>query len=359
MLNNCIKISPNSIIYIVIPNIVTGGPEALHQLGLELKKKFNVRVYYWPIFNNNFLYRKYKIKFTNKIDDNKKNIIICAEHFTQLNFISKFKDIQKICWWLSVDNFLTSYIFNQKHKFIKSLIKTPLNFVKVLNFFTLGLFGNPTVDEYLLFLSNFMNLKKNKYISQFKIHLTQSHYSLIFLNKKRIFNSMSISDYTNNDYFIKIDNNIKKNIICYNPSKRMNYANKIIKICKNIKFIPLKNLSKKDIIETLKISKIYIDFGNHPGKDRIPREAAMLNNCILTNKKGSAKYYEDLKIPSEFKFKENLLNLYKIKNKINYIIENFEKEIVKFNQYKEKIKNEKNIFKTEIKNLINKFKIIK
>ena len=38
MLNNCIKISPNSIIYIVIPNIVTGGPEALHQLGLELKK---------------------------------------------------------------------------------------------------------------------------------------------------------------------------------------------------------------------------------------------------------------------------------------------------------------------------------
>ena len=68
MLNNFIKISPNSIIYIVIPNIVTGGPEALHQLGLELKKKFDVRIYYWPFFNNNFLYQKYKIKFINSCD---------------------------------------------------------------------------------------------------------------------------------------------------------------------------------------------------------------------------------------------------------------------------------------------------
>jgi hypothetical protein len=358
MLNNFIKISPNSIIYIVIPNIVTGGPEALHQLGLELKKKFDVRIYYWPFFNNNFLYQKYKIKFTNKIDDNKKNIIISAEHFTQLNFILKFKHIQKICWWLSVDNFLTSYIFQKKHKFIRSIIKIPLNLIRIFNFFTLGAIENPSVDEYLLFLSYFINLKKNKYISQFRFHLTQSHYSLIFLKKKKILNSMPISDYIDDDYFIKINNEKKENIICYNPSKRMDFANKVIKICKNLKFIPLKNLSKQNIIKTLKISKIYIDFGNHPGKDRIPREAAMLNNCVLTNQKGSAKYFEDLAIPPEFKFKENFFNLFIIKNKINYIIKNFEKEVAKFDQYKKKIKNEKKIFKIEINQLTNKFKVI-
>lgn len=353
MLKNFIKISSNSIIYVIIPNIVTGGPEALHQLALELKKKFNVRIYYWPSFNNNFLYQKYKIKFTNKINDNEKNLIICAEHFTQLDFVLKFKKIKKICWWLSVDNFLTSYIFHAKHKFTKSLIKIPLNIIKIFNFITLGALGNPTTQEYLLFISSFINLNKNKYISQFKFHLTQSYYSLIFLKKNKIFNSMPVSDYINNDYFVKTNNNKKKNIICYNPSKRMDYAGKIIKICKNLKFIPLKNLSRDDIIKTLKTSKIYIDFGNHPGKDRIPREAVMLNNCILTNKKGSAKYYEDLAIPSEFKFKENIFNLFAIKEKINDTIKNFDKKIIKFDQYKEKIKNERKIFKNEIKELFN------
>jgi hypothetical protein len=38
MIKNNIKINSNSTVYLVIPNVVTGGPEALHQLALELKK---------------------------------------------------------------------------------------------------------------------------------------------------------------------------------------------------------------------------------------------------------------------------------------------------------------------------------
>ena len=76
MIKNNIEINSNSTIYLVIPNVVTGGPEALHQLALELKKKFTVRIYYWPSFNNNSLYKKYKIKFTDDIKDKSNNIII-------------------------------------------------------------------------------------------------------------------------------------------------------------------------------------------------------------------------------------------------------------------------------------------
>ena len=42
------------------------------------------------------------------------------------------------------------------------------------------------------------------------------------------------------------------------------------------------------IIQILSRSKIYIDFGFHPGVDHLPREAAILKNCIITNKEGSA-----------------------------------------------------------------------
>ena len=55
-----------------------------------------------------------------------------------------------------------------------------------------------------------------------------------------------------------------------------------------INLIPLINFNKKEIINFLSKSKIYIDFGFHPGQDQMPREAAILKNCIITNKEGSA-----------------------------------------------------------------------
>ena len=53
--------------------------------------------------------------------------------------------------------------------------------------------------------------------------------------------------------------------------------------------IELKGFNNKQIINIFKKTKIYLDFGYHPGKDRMPREAVLFNNCIITNKRGSAK----------------------------------------------------------------------
>ena len=50
-------------------------------------------------------------------------------------------------------------------------------------------------------------------------------------------------------------------------------------------------------------SKVYIDFGNHLGKDRIPREVAS-GCCIITGKTGADKYKEDVYIGEKFKFDE-------------------------------------------------------
>ena len=47
-----------------------------------------------------------------------------------------------------------------------------------------------------------------------------------------------------------------------------------------------------------------MDFGFHPGQDRLPREAAILKNCIITNKEGSAAIFQDVPIADEFKFNE-------------------------------------------------------
>ncbi|MCX7738527.1 MAG: hypothetical protein N2Z80_03840 [Hydrogenothermaceae bacterium] len=63
------------------------------------------------------------------------------------------------------------------------------------------------------------------------------------------------------------------------------------------------------MIDILKKAKVYIDFGNHTGKDRIPREAAMLECCVITGRRGIAKYREDVPIPENYKIEDKVENI--------------------------------------------------
>ena len=129
--------------------------------------------------------------------------------------------------------------------------------------------------------------------------------------------------------------------------------NRIIDSNPDLKFIPLSNYSMNEVIQILSQSKIYLDFGFHPGVDHLPREAAILKNCILTNKEGSAYYSDALPIDEEFKFEERLNNLNSIRNKIDKMFINFESEINNFENYRKILKNEKNIFIKQVDNIFN------
>ena len=127
----------------------------------------------------------------------------------------------------------------------------------------------------------------------------------------------------------------------------------IISSNKDIKFLPLINYNISELIEILSNSKIYMDFGFHPGVDHLPREAAILKNCIITNKEGSAFYEEAVPISEDFKFEEKRKNLVNIRNKIINIFDNFEAEIVFFDNYRKKLQDEKKIFKKQVIDIFN------
>ena len=118
-----------------------------------------------------------------------------------------------------------------------------------------------------------------------------------------------------------------------------------------IKFVRLEKYSMNEVIEILSRSKIYIDFGFHPGVDHLPREAAILKNCIITNKEGSAFYPDAVSINEKFKFEEKNSNLEKISEIINQILSNFEIELKEFDNYFNQLKNEKVNFKKQVLNI--------
>mmetsp|Transcript_12385 Transcript_12385/g.18158 ORF Transcript_12385/g.18158 Transcript_12385/m.18158 type:complete len:133 (+) Transcript_12385:983-1381(+) len=47
----------------------------------------------------------------------------------------------------------------------------------------------------------------------------------------------------------------------------------------------------------------FLDFGPHPGMDRLPREAALAGCIVVTNMDGAACYDEDIPLPPKYKIR--------------------------------------------------------
>lgn len=326
-----LNITKNTKIYVACSaNVVTGGPELLHQLVHQLNQLgLNAYIHYYYYEDNkkgskdptDEAYKKYNNPVIEKIQDNKNNIYIVPE--VKTNLLQEFNNIQKVIWWLSVDNYYTRFKSEVK---LKQIIK------------------------YLLYYLNYYNVYKFKDSSI--INFVQSEYAKQHLVSKGIKNSSYLSDYLNEIFISKQLKNIdinKKDIVLYNPKKGINFTHKIMNYAQNIQFIPIQNMTREEVSKLLSSAKVYIDFGNHPGKDRIPREAAISGCCVITNKKGSAKFYKDVPIEEEYKFDDIDNNIPTIVNKINECLENFEEKTKDFNNYREIIQHEQKVFINDIK----------
>ena len=354
-------------IYIIAPfNFSSGGPELVHQLAFILKNKLKKKVamYYFPKAKNPVHrdFKKYKIKFVDNIVDDEKNILIIPEVYSNLKIALKYKKIKKIMWWLSVDNYLNSKFRNQYNRFLRSLIKLPYFLIYLFNFVTFYKFGLFTQKDYLYFFYRFINLNTSSEIKQINIHLCQSYYALNFVKNKISNKSIFMLQDFHKKIFLNENKNLnkiiklKKNIICYNATKANDFMKRIISYNKGKIFFPLKNLSPTQMVEALKASKIYIDFGFHPGKDRPPREAALLGNCIITNFKGSAKFFKDLPFNNKFKFKEKYENLKLISELIDNIFTDYKNKLNEFKNYRKCILSEKQIFLNQLDRIKHIFK---
>jgi len=112
---------------------------------------------------------------------------------------------------------------------------------------------------------------------------------------------------------------------------------------------PNKRAQKVD--ETYEIAQKY---GKNVIKDRLPREAALLGCCVITGKRGTAAFYEDVPIPNEYKFDDKEENIPKIIEKIKDCFENFEDRYKNFDYYRQVIKNEPQKFLEDLKKIFVK-----
>lgn len=319
-----------TIIVLCPGGVATGGVELLHQLVDSINLNGgSAFILYYP-FKNNLgklsAYKNYNTPLVRYCEISELDtIIIIPEVFTYL--IYKFKKCKIYLWWLSVDN----YIKSAKIRFALANKFLPWKYV---------------------------NISKSKDLDLIDLHLYQSEYARSYLELNGIKNVYELSDYINSNYLIdinKIDYSLKRNIVVYNPAKGIKSTKKIMSALDKSLFVPILNMSRDEVKDLLKKAKIYIDFGNHPGKDRIPREAAAMGCCVITNKRGSAKNSIDVNISERFKFDDLEIGFeFKVASAIEKIFISFEDEHHHFNKYRAIIENEKNAFNSAVIKLIKK-----
>ncbi len=339
------QISPDTKIFVYCPSgIVTGGAELLHQLCDVINRNGrNAFIVYFgkdkPSVPSE--YSKYNIKIAETIIDDPQNIVVIYEGIFDYAF--KVKYAQLLLWWLSVDHFF--YCQNEKLSLYDYFKWKPIYALKVFYKRIIWLLKMRNT-----FKNNFRLSDLNKLSA---LHAFQSEYAKDFLIKNHFGRMTSLKDYINLEHIKPININNRENYILYNPKKGIKFTQKLMRKSPNLQWIPIQNMSRNEVTELMRKSKVYVDFGYHPGKDRLPREAAINGCCIITGRLGSAFFWEDISIDRCYKFNQANKDVYDIINRLEYIINNYEVEIDNFYSYRNRILQEKEAFERDTSRIFN------
>ena len=331
------KLYPDSKVCIVCPgNLYTGGTELCHQLASKLlSMNIQTYIYYLPAFHYEICefdekdpvhdeLKKYHVSYTFALEDEPQNVLIAPESATNSLYFTK--NIQRVIWWMSVDN----YIRNVSNIF-KEHLKVPL--------------AKP-------FPRMFYFDKSDSDIE----HWAQSEYARQFVKLNGVSDDKVhwVEDYLGQDFLdgaAQIDLTCKENIVAFNPKKGFETTKQLIQLAPDIDWRPIENMTPAQVQELLSKAKVYIDFGTHPGRDRIPREAAISGCVVIVGKRGAAANDIDINIPDEFKFSFDDTNPYDVIEEIRAVFENFEAAHEKQVEYRARILDDKDRFDKEVEEL--------
>lgn len=255
-------------IYIMaLHGLASGGPEATHQLSDALiEQGFDARLVYfhwrdlergWPSAGfperGCFApeYKRYKANYATQPIDEEGNVVVLPETLAYAAPI--FKRAKVLVWWLSVDN-----SFNA-----------------------------------LARLANMSHLRAPNIF-----HVSQSRYAETFVESLRFQSLGMLSDYTVNLREFCEPAEDRGWLVAFHvrPDKVLAdvgaICDAVYERAPHVEFAfvgdPKHPLSRQQIASLFAQARVYVDLGNFPGKDRLPREAASMGCQALVSGQGAS-----------------------------------------------------------------------
>lgn len=301
-------------VYIVTPaGAVTGGPELCHQLADALNAAgCPASVVYYPFGRGHEIprpYRGYDCRPAAADDIEPGATVVLPEVYGDL--VGAFPGCRVYFWWLSVNNF---------HRRACS-------------------------DGAAAQLADIRRIAER--------HLYQSEYARLFLAENGLTPAQQLSDRLADCYSRPADTGPRRDLVAYNPAKGLERTELVLRaLGRSVRppqVIALRGMDRDQLRTVLSQTKVYIDFGGHPGKDRLPREAAALGACVVTNRRGAAANDIDVPIPREFKIDDRKPGFERrAAAKVGQILADFSRHSAMFDGYRRTIASESSQFTADV-----------
>lgn len=284
---------------------VTGGIELLHQVAAELGKYTPTELWYLADRSVREIPDEYQA-YGNKVNNNVSvyDDLIFPEIWAKYTLLPAYKENRKFVFWEGVPAY----------------------------------FGHTPRDNWFQFGDNTSHIAQSEYAGRFLEMLGHDY--------------IEITDYVNDDFLNADITGKREPVVLYNPTKGLEFTEKLIQYARGIRFIPVTGMKRAQIVDLMRKSMVWIDFGGFPGKDKLPREAGACGMCLITGSQGSARYHKDLAIPDSYKLDNlNFADLGVIAGLIRYVIANFDEVQKLFTGYRDRLRQEKEQFQSGIRTL--------
>lgn len=292
-------------------NVATGGTESIHNFirTLDDIKGVDARIYYMggagqPCPHE---YLEYGCRYVTDLPADYRGMIIFPEIWANMALDQRYKGCIRAVNWLGID----SYHWHTR------------------------------ADERGAFMSD-------KDI----IHLVQSDYAEDFMEKLGITNVYRNVDVLNRAFYKDYEEDQRNNVVLYNPAKATAFTEQLIRECGGIQFRPIRGLSRDQVIDLMRHSKLYIDFGNFPGRERIPREAVMCGCCIIIGNVGSGRYSGDFTIPTQYKYERNDAHTFAIRRMIGEVLADYDGHREDFDLFRDILRDDRELLKRQCRELV-------
>ena len=267
----------------------TGGPEALHQLvDAVVRAGGDAAVLYEPDATSPIpsVYRNYFVRTVTETDIAPTDLVVIPEIWAKE--AKRFAYANTALWWLSVDNAAG------------------------------GALDAPVA-----------------------MHLAQSHYASEHLKTNGL-DPIMVGDYITTSFTLGLCQRFNR--VAVNPAKGAELINKFRSLNPDIEVVSVEGMTRDETIKTFQSCSVFVDFGHHPGKDRMAREASRCGAVVFVRRAGAATNDIDVPLPDEFKFD----GLDGLGMQIEAVFDDFESARSRQNTFRTLIASERRQFDADI-----------
>ncbi|SDQ79678.1 hypothetical protein [Microbacterium sp. cf332] len=269
----------------------TGGPEALHQLVDSLRRQ-GADASLVPLESTRHAprvdaYEHYDAPEA-AIVDRPESLVIAPE--SAVHRLSALNHAGTACWWLSIDY---SVPFYSRQEYADRA------FARRIGVAHRAWEPNRLASTYRHLLARTFRRRELRPMH----HLAQSEYARSFLRIEADVDAALVSDYIPRAI---IDAELstateRRRAVAFNPKKASWVPDLLGPHLADVEWIPLTGMTPEGVAHALHSSAAYFDPGFHPGRDRMPREAALLGAVSVLARRGAGAFWADTPLPWQHK----------------------------------------------------------